>query len=263
MISYTKLTKITDSKYIIASTDVSLIRHRGKYVICKSNIPARWSPRFVSIEAADQFIYTHDVVAATASQLPISADDIEYIVSAYGFDAEDDVFVHSIGPDSFISLRFNPEDVEMSIEDDGLTSTFIFTAIDDLLIELDKLLGNPVLASTRPLSCSETRRVIMCAKKTSREAAKDLVRVKSSNIWAYGMNIKQYGDKAGDLLIQFKGPKGGPGDIYLYIDVPIKLYQKFLTAPSAGHFFWVNIRNNFLYRKLTGDKKTHLKNGLN
>ena len=76
------------------------------------------------------------------------------------------------------------------------------------------------------------------------------------------MDVKQKGDNKGDLVIQFKGNKGGPGDIYMYFDVPIKLWRQFIGAPSKGHFFWVYIRNNFTYRKLTGDKKTKLKNGV-
>ena len=104
--------------------------------------------------------------------------------------------------------------------------------------------------------------IIYCAKST-RELAKDLVRVKSSNIWSYGINIKEHGDNTGDVLVQFKADKGGPGDIYLYYDVPISVYRKWQSAPSKGHFFWKYIRNNYLYRKLTGDKRGKLPNAVN
>lgn len=86
--------------------------------------------------------------------------------------------------------------------------------------------------------------------------------MRSSNIWSYTMNIKKNGDNVGDVYIQFKGKNGGPDDVYVYYDVPVRLYRKLITAPSKGHFFWKYIRNNFIYAKLTGDKKTHLPNGI-
>lgn len=104
--------------------------------------------------------------------------------------------------------------------------------------------------------------VIECAI-SSKDLTKNMVRVKSSNIWAYNINIKQHGDKTGDVVVQFKGRNGGPDDIYMYFDVPVTLYRRWHTAPSAGHFFWQYIRNNYRYRKLTGDKRTHLPNGIN
>lgn len=99
-------------------------------------------------------------------------------------------------------------------------------------------------------------------KKSSRDFSKNLVRVKSSNIWSYGYNA-EIGKKSADMYIQFKGKNGGPGDIYLYFDVPLQVWKKFITAPSKGHFFWKHVRNNFRYRKLTGDKKGKLPNAIN
>ena len=100
------------------------------------------------------------------------------------------------------------------------------------------------------------------AKKSSKNFSENLVRVKSSNIWSYGYNA-ELGKNSADLYVQFKGKTGGPGDVYLYFDVPIKIWRKFVTAPSKGHFFWRYIRNNFRYRKLTGDKRGKLPNAIN
>ena len=99
---------------------------------------------------------------------------------------------------------------------------------------------------------------IFCA--SSRDFAEKLLRVKSSNVWSYAFQPRT--ETAGDMLMQFKGSNGGPGDIYIYYDVPSKLWRKFVSAPSKGHFFWQYVRNIFKYAKLTGDKRTHLPNGL-
>lgn len=105
----------------------------------------------------------------------------------------------------------------------------------------------------------------VCAKtsrKSSREVSKNLVRVKSSNIWSYGVQT-ELGTNTCDLYVQFKNPSGGPGDVYQYFDFPIRAWKKFITAPSKGHFFWKYVRNNYRYRKLTGDKRGKLPNAIN
>ena len=98
---------------------------------------------------------------------------------------------------------------------------------------------------------------------STKDLTKNMVRVKSSNIWAYNMNIRDRKDKVGDVLVQFKGKNGGPDDIYIYYDVPVMVYRRWHSAPSKGHYFWQYIRNVYKYAKLTGDKKTKLKNGIN
>ncbi len=97
-------------------------------------------------------------------------------------------------------------------------------------------------------------------KTTTRDFVSKLSRVKSSNVWSYAFQPKD--DRTGDMLMQFKNKNGGPGDIYIYYNVPSKLWQRFVAAPSKGHFMWEYIRNIFTYAKLTGDKRTHLPNGI-
>lgn len=109
----------------------------------------------------------------------------------------------------------------------------------------------------------ENRQYVINCAISSRDMTKNMVRVKSSNIWSYGINIKRRGDDTGDVLVQFKGKNGGPDDIYMYYDVPVKVYRQWIGSPSAGHYFWQYIRNNYKYRKLTGDKRTKLRNGIN
>lgn len=97
-------------------------------------------------------------------------------------------------------------------------------------------------------------------KTTTQDFVKKLARVKSSNVWSYAFQPKD--DKIGDMLMQFKKKDGGPGDIYIYYNVPTKIWQRLVASPSKGHAFWALIRNIYTYAKLTGDKRTHLPNGI-
>ncbi len=106
------------------------------------------------------------------------------------------------------------------------------------------------------------RQSVLAAINT-RNLAQNLVRVRSSNIWSYGLNVKDRKDKTGDLLVQFKNTNGGAGDLYIYYDVPTMVYRRWQSAPSKGHYFWIYIRNNYKYSKLTGDKHGKLKNAVN
>ena len=97
-------------------------------------------------------------------------------------------------------------------------------------------------------------------KTTTQDFVKKLARVKSSNVWSYAFQPKD--EKTGDMLMQFKKKDGGPGDIYIYYNVPNKIWQRLVAAPSKGHAFWAMIRNVYTYAKLTGDKRTKLANGI-
>lgn len=104
-------------------------------------------------------------------------------------------------------------------------------------------------------------------KTTTKDFAKQLKQVESSNIWAYAFQPKD--EQVGDMLVQFKGKlanggRGGPGDIYIYYNVPNKIWHRFYLADSKGAFFWKHIRNNIKirYSKLTGDKRTKLAHGI-
>ena len=101
---------------------------------------------------------------------------------------------------------------------------------------------------------------IVTAAISSRDFIKKLIKVKSSNMWSYAFEPKD--DNIGTMIIQFKGSNGGPDDIYMYYDVPSRIWRQFVAAPSKGAFFWRHIRNIFKYSKLTGDKRTKLPNGI-
>ena len=108
---------------------------------------------------------------------------------------------------------------------------------------------------------SKQSEYIQCA--SSKDLLDTLVRVKSSNIYSYGMDVDNIEDNVSDVVVQFKGKNGQPDDIYMYFDVPIIVFRRWVSAPSKGIYFWRYIRNNYKYRKLTGDKRTKLPNGIN
>ena len=142
------------------------------------------------------------------------------------------------------------------------SSTENIQSIESLISYMDVLAAGQSTVHASYMFQSSRREAVM-AGISSRDMTKNLTRVKSSNIWAYCINIRDRKDKTGDVITQFKGPKGGPGDIYIYYDVPVTLWRRWIGAPSKGHFFWQYIRNNFKYSKLTGNKRGVLKNAIN
>ena len=127
---------------------------------------------------------------------------------------------------------------------------------------MKRIIRFPELYST--MFCgTEVRHEVITAAVNTRDITKNMVRCKSSNVWSRTVNVREYGDSNGDVYVQFKNEQGGPGDIYVLYDVPVRLYRRWLTAPSVGHFYWTYLRNNFRYSKLTGDKRGKLKNAIN
>jgi len=141
-----------------------------------------------------------------------------------------------------------------------------FDKLELLLIDILEDFNIDVFISATIVSDESSEQYIIEAKSkgvSSRDITRNLVRVKSSNLWSYGIDIKDRKDKTGNVYVQFKNTNGGPGDIYQYLDVPVNLWRKWLGSVSKGHFLWAYIRNQFSYRKLTGDRKGKLPNALN
>ena len=111
--------------------------------------------------------------------------------------------------------------------------------------------------------CYTEYRNDVLASISSKDITKSMVRVKSSNVWAYNINIKNKKANVGDVYVQFKGEHGGPGDIYVLYDVPVSVYRRWHSATSAGSYYWRYLRNKYYYSKLTGDKRGKLKNAIN
>lgn len=236
-----------------------IIQHSDKFYIQLGTVIPIWQTGFSCIECAESFAQTHDLSTATSNYIRYSPDDFEWVISFYRFEpAGRNTWEASNG---YMTFRLIPEhDIELQVFDETRHQIDTVHGMNEVLLTLDKAFPD-ILACNKLLN--KSAKEYIKSASNAKELASKLVRVKSSNVWAYGMNIKDKKDKTGDLLIQFKGRNGGPGDIYMYYNVPVMVWRKFITATSKGHFFWVMIRNNFTYRKLTGDKRTHLKNGVN
>lgn len=136
--------------------------------------------------------------------------------------------------------------------------------IEDAILCIEETLSKYGWSAFSPVqsSCRRVAQNIFAAINTS-DLSSRLFRVKSSNVWAYRLFMRDRHDKTGDLIVQFKARDGGPGDIYQYYDVPFTLFRRWQATTSKGHFFWKYIRNYYKYAKLTGDKRGKLANAIN
>jgi len=64
--------------------------------------------------------------------------------------------------------------------------------------------------------------------------------VQSSNIAQIG-----YDELESVLYVTFHN-----GSTYWYSDVPMNIYEGFISAPSAGQYFWQNIRSIYPYERM-------------
>ena len=137
-------------------------------------------------------------------------------------------------------------------------------SIEDAILCIEETLSKYGWSSFYPVqsSCRRVAQSILAAINTS-DLSSRLFRVKSSNVWAYRLFMRDRHDKTGDLIVQFKARDGGPGDVYQYYDVPFTLFRRWQATTSKGHFFWKYIRNYYKYSKLTGDKRGKLANAVN
>ena len=257
--------KINSSRFLSTDSKFSLIKHHDYYqILMNSKIPT-WSYKFSSVECAQNFLNSHDYVKATTTHMPMSSDDIEFIIDMYGFNnVGHNKWIKDVGNEQ-LTLMVHPDGDKLSIFEKTKGKFFsnkkhTFDEAIDVIDFLDKEDPAEVLSYT---SIDEFKQSVTAAGKSARDVMKNMVRVKSSNLWSYCIEIKDRHDKTGTMYIQFKGKNGGPGDVYEYEDVLISDWRKMLSSPSKGHAFWKLIRNRYPYRKLTGNKRGVLRNAIN
>lgn len=273
----------------------SVIKNSGKYYIRIRDdrvdgwVYPAWTEAldgFRTIKDAENFLNRHDYEASTSTYL---AQDPDAEAEHYNQfeDAMQMLGFTSMGGDDSHSWIYEQQSAS-DPNDDIVVRCLYYT--DDIVVNY-WVNGRRLPASKVPKNTSDIAKTIrnietvltkhgyeifssfaliapgsldsITAAIKTKDLMKNLVRVKSSNVWSIGMNVRKHGDNFGDMLMQFKGKDGGPGDIYIYYDVKITDYRKLVGSTSKGHSFWVLIRNNYKYSKLTGDKRGKLPNAIN
>ena len=130
--------------------------------------------------------------------------------------------------------------------------------------EIDYIVFCPIFKRDKIISSIVSSKQSILSSISSKDITRSMVRVKSSNVWSYTINVRDRKDKVGDVYVQFKNNYGGKGDVYVYYNIPITTYRKFVSSSSKGHAVWEYLRNNpGGYSKLTGDKRGKLRNAIN
>lgn len=259
------------TKYRTHDSKFSLLESDNKYYLTMSKrvgdhvtqVQPLWTNVFGSVRQAAKFLDRYELDESTEDKLCPKelTEAYEFIKVFYAFtEVDEDVLEKQINSTSIV-LEFTPDEVVITCGDDEPQA---FYNAEDLIKYLDELLESfqfEVLSSTDINNATSGKATIL-AGISSRDISKNMVRVKSSNVWSYCIYIKDRRDKTGDVFVQFKGPKGGPGDVYRYYDVPISIWHKVLSSPSKGHAVWQYLRGKYIYAKLTGDKKTKMRGGI-
>lgn len=250
--------KVTASKYI-GQYGYSLQKCGNTFSIYKDNQVTRWGTGFQTISSASHFLSTHSYIHASQDNISPNEDDVRFIYDAYCIKGDPKLGSRWYVTDDFYVRAVRNANDEFSIKtSDG----DLYNDTAELTLKLDEIANNDIFASVTYRGI-EFRQILAAKGRSSRDFTKNLIRVKSSNVWSYGIEINENDAKVGDVYIQFKGKNGGPADVYKYYDVPLTLWRKFVSYPSKGAFVHKYLRNNFLYSKLTGDKKGKLKNAVN
>ena len=224
---------------------------------------------FESIQAATDFIMRHGFHEVESSE-EVDESEIEDAVRFLGLnEIDENTFGRSWvykGKKSSIQLKKYDDHLSLILLDAKKryrSKQYDFNHVEKLVTDAEYFMQKSGMDSTIFSYHTSLDEKNITAKVKKDRITDKLVRTKSSNIWAYGINIADQKSGVGNMYLQFKGKTGGPDDIYIYYDVPVRTYRRFITAPSKGHFFWKYIRNVFQYSKLTGNKHGVLPNAIN
>lgn len=252
---------------LIGQNDIRLIQSGNRFHIFMNDTIPDWDIGFSSIDEAETFLNQHDWEHANPniiSEMDIRKD-IELFANIYNLkQLSKDKYEKELEPLNKIELSFVVNDFEFALVIKTNQHVETFDDLEDACAYMDNLMRFHEISifDIEANDSSISNHISILASISTRDLTKNLVRVRSSNLWAYCINIKKAGDKSGDVIVQFKGPKGGPGDIYQLFGVPLAVWHKMLSAPSKGHAYWQYLRGKYPYKKLTGDKKTKMKGGL-
>ena len=270
-----------------SSDKISIVECSGKYCIRMMDnnewVYPYWSGiqnGFNSITEAQEWLQDKDVDNATIDSIDVIQshpespyDELGEAMDMLGFESEQaDLYTLSAATKSGNSINIMIKNtsgmISTSYSVDGILmnawSPKPTRSVSRTIRNVERILSTyQVDLSPIMLMTDVNRRSAVLAAASSRDLTQNLVRVRSSNVWAYGINIKNRKDRTGDLVVQFKNKNGGAGDVYIYYDVPVQIFRRWQSATSVGHYFWVYIRNHYNYSKLTGNKRGMLPNAVN
>ena len=252
---------------IFASTQtnkVSLIQDKDSRFYVRMNDNGSWiypewqGDGFDSQEDAEMFLSMCDLESTDCETVYYDPDELDFLYNLLGFEYNQDADIYEwMDTDQDIGIECNPNNpLDVTVLDANGSEHMTYDSIDDMIHAVESTI----------LQCHMSvfsKRVPVKAAINVKNLASQLFRVKSSNVWAYRLFMRDRHDKTGDLLVQFKHKNGGPGDVYIYYDVPFMIFRNWQATQSKGHYFWKHIRNYFKYSKLTGDKIGKLKNAVN
>lgn len=256
--AFTKCNIYGSTAYLDDESNMSIQNHNDRWYIRKNGDEILFNAGFVNVNCAIDVASNFAYYKETLSQLGYEYQEGSSLFQRVDSDIVSTVYILE---DEFI-VEFEIEeysDAHLSRYTKEKYRTDDFEELTETIVSYFDEYDINIFASI--FLDSQTHPVF--ASVSSREITKNMVRVKSSNIWSYCIDIKKYGDKFGTVYVQFKGKDGGPEDLYRYYDVPIMVYRKWQGVSSSGHYFWTHIRNVYKYSKLTGDKKGKLPNAVN
>lgn len=83
-----------------------------------------------------------------------------------------------------------------------------------------------------------------------RNIVNNMEQIKSSNIWGYGIDTDGKSGR-GNVIVRFRNKKtGGPGQVYVYYNVPLNIYRGWHSAASKGHYLWQHFRDKYVTERI-------------
>ena len=254
------------SIFTSSQTDkVSLVQGTDSRFYVRMNCDGSWMYpewQFDGFESqcdAESYLSMLDLDSTDFEKAEFDPDELGFTYQLIGllYDPDTDKYTFSSDDDTDMEIECDPlNPLCVCYSENGETECQEYDSFDDLIEDVEQTI----------LSCNHrifSKRVPVTAAINVRNLASQLFRVKSSNIWAYRLFMRDRHDKTGDLIVQFKDKNGGAGHVYIYYDVPFMIFRNWQATQSKGHYFWKHIRPYFKYSKLTGDKIGKLKNAVN
>ena len=269
-IHFNKKSRFGRSIFCAAETDsISLYEYNNQYYISMLDESNNWiSPDwccegFDSAQDAEEFLSERDWESSDIGNIGFDNDELWDIYDLIGIEYDEDSDSYRYHDESIDIQASCDNPLSVNISEKGKKTHRYFKSLSDMFRAVESAIARTGKHIFRQHSVSVNYFQKITAAINTKNLASQLQKVSSSNVWAYGLFTRSRKDRYRDLIVQFKAKEGGPGDIYIYYDVPFTLFRRWQATQSKGHFFWKHIRNYFKYSKLTGDKIGKLPNAIN